>query len=284
MEIATFWYGCNVLRHGDIINNCIDLLKIVGIEADPVGGPNYCCGSIKDSNPTVADGMARRTVGNMNRKGHAQMIAWCPSCHLQMDDFMAQAYEANFTMTYIVEVLHARRELLKGHLIHDVPITAFLHRHVGFQHKLPINQMVLDLLALIPGLTVLDDPYLAPGYMCHALGRHPAAMQSMLRYTADTVRENSINAIITIYHQCYRDLCGLEKQGVSEVFNYIHLLAQSAGITRVDDYKTWKNKAPNFSIIDSTAIERMGGQTTFETLIAPELNKLPLIEEERVEK
>ena len=48
-EPVTFWYGCNVLRHGDIIHACLDILRAIGFEASPVGGPDYCCGTVKDA-------------------------------------------------------------------------------------------------------------------------------------------------------------------------------------------------------------------------------------------
>src|SRR5687767_10183863 len=38
-EPVTFWYGCNVLRHGDIIHSCLDILRALGFEPSPVGGP-----------------------------------------------------------------------------------------------------------------------------------------------------------------------------------------------------------------------------------------------------
>jgi hypothetical protein len=44
-ERVTFWYGCNVVRHGDIIHSCLDILRLLGIDAQPAGGPDYCCGT-----------------------------------------------------------------------------------------------------------------------------------------------------------------------------------------------------------------------------------------------
>ena len=73
-ERITFWYGCNVLRHGDIIHACLDILRAVGFEPSPVGGPDYCCGTVKDANQTTAGGMATRTVGKLNDRG-ARVVA-----------------------------------------------------------------------------------------------------------------------------------------------------------------------------------------------------------------
>src|SRR5256885_6381681 len=66
---VTFWYGCNVLRHGDIIHACLDILRALDYEPSPVGGVDYCCGTVKDANQTAAAGMATRTVGKLNDRG-----------------------------------------------------------------------------------------------------------------------------------------------------------------------------------------------------------------------
>ncbi len=65
-EKVVFWYGCNVVRHGDIIHGSIEILRAIGLEVAPVGGPSYCCGTSKDANLRAADGMAKRTVGKFN--------------------------------------------------------------------------------------------------------------------------------------------------------------------------------------------------------------------------
>lgn len=65
-ESVVFWYGCNVVRHGDIIHSSIEILRAIGLAVAPVGGPAYCCGTAKDANLRAADGMARRTVDKFN--------------------------------------------------------------------------------------------------------------------------------------------------------------------------------------------------------------------------
>jgi len=275
-ENATFWFGCNVLRHGDIIRACIDMLRLVGIEPAPVGGPDYCCGSIKNNNPLAADGMAKRTVEKMNAKKNARLIAWCPSCYSQMNDIMSNGYRTEFDMDFLVEVLHERRDQLKQHFVNAIPMTVLVHRHVGFEEKVPVNRMVPDLLSLIPGMVVVEDDYRAPGYMCNALAAVPQAMNAMLDRTRELVREHKVDAIVTVFHQCYRDLCGLETQGLCDVFNYIQLLSRSLGIERPDDYKSWKHAgAGASSVIGEQRIEFMGGADIYEKLVLPELLKLP---------
>ena len=64
------------------------LLRALGYEPSPAGGPDFCCGSTKDSNAVAADGMAQRTVDRLNKRGADRVVAWCPSCHLQSAEFM----------------------------------------------------------------------------------------------------------------------------------------------------------------------------------------------------
>ena len=97
-ETLTFWYGCNVLRHGDILHACLDILRALDFDPRPVGGPDYCCGTVKDVNQTTAGGMAERTVGKLNARA-ARVVAWCPSCHSHMHDFMDKTNERRFDMT-----------------------------------------------------------------------------------------------------------------------------------------------------------------------------------------
>ena len=45
---VTFWYGCNMARHGEIVRLVTHILEAVGVEAAPAGGPGYCCGSTQE--------------------------------------------------------------------------------------------------------------------------------------------------------------------------------------------------------------------------------------------
>ena len=55
---VTFWYGCNMTRHGEIVRLVTHILDAVGVAAAPAGGPGYCCGSTQEANARIAAGMA----------------------------------------------------------------------------------------------------------------------------------------------------------------------------------------------------------------------------------
>lgn len=275
-ERITFWYGCNVLRHGDIIHSCLDILRLLGIDARAAGGPDYCCGTSKDANLTAADGMARRTVTKFNDMRRERVVAWCPSCLTHMADFMGQAYKPEFSLTYLVDVLYEHRAALSALLKHPVPMRVLVHKHVGFNDKVAVNTMVPALLRLIPGVEVVDDSYAAPGYMCASLAAIPATMEDMNRETLRRLAAHRADAVVSIFHQCYRELCGLEAHAGTKAFNYIHLLAQSIGLQYVDEYKEWKKAGPNAAaLIGEKRLAQVGVQF-FERAMLPELVKRPL--------
>ena len=180
-ERVVFWYGCNAVRHGDIIRHAIDLLRAAGVEPEPAGGPSYCCGTQKDDKLHAAEGMAKRTVGKFNAFETGKVVSWCPSCYRHMNSFMGQYTDANFSISHFVQILHANRERLAAAFTHPVPRRVLLHKHVGFREVPQTNQYVADLLRLVPGLTLIETDYLAPGHMCSALASVPAAGRDVAR-------------------------------------------------------------------------------------------------------
>ena len=275
-EPVTFWYGCNVLRHGDIIHSCLDILRALGFEPRPVGGPDYCCGTVKDANQTTAGGMATRTVGRLNERA-ARVVAWCPSCHSHMHEFMEHAAERRFDMTYLVDLLHQKRGELAGLLVHPVPLRVVLHRHVGFNELVAVNRMVPELLALIPGVEVLDTPYVAPGYMCASFAGLPQALHDIHAGTVGAAKGARADAVVTIFHQCYRELLGLDAAGATPVYNYVQLIARSMGLAYVDEYKEWKRAGDKAAdLIGAERLQKVGIDF-YERAILPELKRRPTI-------
>ncbi|MBI1991355.1 MAG: hypothetical protein HYS65_16900 [Betaproteobacteria bacterium] len=84
-------------------------------------------------------------------------------------------------------------------------------------------------------------------------------------------------AWVTIFHQCYRELCGLEAQGITQVYNYIHLIGRSMGLAYEDEYKAWKKAGASAAeLIGEERIAKVGVQF-FERALLPELKKRPNI-------
>ncbi len=272
---AIFWYGCNMTRHGEVIRASARILEAVGVAAAPRGGPAACCGSPKDANARINGGMARRTVQAFNGSGAAAVITWCPSCHMNMQDSMAPVTPTNFETQHITEALWARRAVLAPLLTQAVPARVLVHGHLGFQGRVPINDLVPALLRLIPGVTVLDHPYRAPGHMCSSLAGVPGALADCHRALLAVAEENRVDTLVTIFHSCHREAVALERHGL-RVMNWIHLLAAAMGLPAEDAYKTWRNAQDARAAIGDERLAQ-AGETAFARLVEPELGKPPVV-------
>lgn len=275
-ERVVFWYGCNAVRHGDILRSSIALLNAVGIDAAPAGGPSYCCGTVKDGNLQAAAGMAARTVDKFNHSGRARVVTWCPSCQRHMNTFMTRVNVANFEISHITEMLHARRHLLAPLLTRRIERRVVLHTHTGFP-EVDVNATVADLLRLVPGLELVVTDYSAPGHMCSALAAVPAAMKDVTRRNVDAVSAHGADALVTIFHSCQRLLCGLQSTDGIRVVNYVNLLTGSMGLAFEDEYAKWKNAGSEAETIALIGGERIGkvGADFFAAQILPELRRRP---------
>jgi Fe-S oxidoreductase len=271
---VVFWYGCNVVRHGDIIHSAIEVMKAAGIDSAPAGGPGYCCGSPKDANLRAAEGMAVRTVEKFNARPEQQVVTWCPSCHRHMGTFMMQYQDANFSVSHITQVLHARRTQLAQRMTQPIERRVVLHQHFGFR-EVDVNPLVTDLLRIIPGIEVIENQHAAVGYMCSTLMQVPEAMKANTQRVCEIARAAGADDVVTIFHSCQRLLCGLEATEPFRVVNYISLLAQALGYEHADEYKQWKNAGTPQAVEALIGPERMAriGRERFEQVLPDILRK-----------
>ena len=272
---AVFWYGCNMTRHGEVIRATTRILDLVGMDAAPTGGPASCCGSPKDASARIAEGMARRTVEAFNASGRETVVTWCPSCHMNMQDSMAPVTPTNFETVHVTEALWARRDRLAPLLTRRVEARVLVHAHHGFNGRVAVNDIVPALLRLIPGVTVAEHPYRAPGHMCSSIAAVPGALADAQRATLAAMAEAGANTLCTIFHSCHRESVALERHGI-QVRNWIHLLAESLGIPAEDEYKAWRNAADPRAAIGEARIEA-AGEVAFSRLLEPELRKPPAL-------
>jgi Fe-S oxidoreductase len=276
-ERVVFWYGCNVVRHGDIVHHAIDLLRAAGVEPEPAGGPGYCCGTIRDANLQAAEGMAKRTVAKFNAFDAGKVVTWCPSCHRHMNSFMGQYNDANFSVSHFVQVLHRNRERLAGAFRHPVPRRVLLHKHVGFREVADLNDLVAALLRLVPGLTLVESEYEAPGHMCSALVPVPAALRDVTGRLCEDARAAGVDAVATVFHSCQRMMCALEATEPFRVVNYVALLGAALGREYPDEYKSWKTAAGVEQVRERVGAGRIAriGEQIFDEALLPELQRRP---------
>jgi hypothetical protein len=247
---------------------------MVGWEVTPVGGPSNCCGYPRESNARISGGMGRRTAENFNASGKEHLVTWCPGCHMNMEEMIAPVTKFNLDTRHISQVLYDNREKLKKFLKVPIELNVMMHLHQGFNDKVPVNSIVPELLGLIPGLRVVAADYLAPGYMCHSLVPVAGAVPDMQRRTLHDMQKEGATALCTIFHSCHPTLVELEQRNPVTVFNWIHLLAQSAGLEAVDMYKRLRNASEPHELISPNVMDTVN-PSIFEKLIEPELKRAP---------
>lgn len=272
-ERVTFWFGCNMLRHAEMIRLSIMLLERAGYDVSAAGGPGYCCGTAHDHQPKGASNMAARTVARFNeaaeRDGRSTVVTWCPSCHMHMSDIMAPGNATAFDTAHVTELLADRADRLGSFLKQPVNRRVLLHRHLGFATHVPVNERVMALLSCIPGLDLVEGP-MHPGHMCSALASVPGALAAGAQSTLAAAAASQADTICTIFHSCHRELSALDGKDGIGVRNWVHLVAESMGVEASDAYLGWrKGGAP-----DIAAIER-ADQSRYATLVEPELRKPP---------
>lgn len=268
---VTFWFGCNMLRHAEMIRLSIALLERAGYEVAAAGGPGYCCGTAHDHAPKAASTMSGRTVERFNeaaeKEGRGTVVTWCPSCHMHMADIMAPGNPTRFDVAHVTEMLAEAADRLAPLMTKPVRRKVLLHRHIGFTTHVPVNERVASLLARIEGLEVVEGKAY-PGHMCSAIAPIPGALKGAAAEMLATAESEGCDTIATIFHSCHREHGALSGRNGIEVRNWVHLVAEAMGLDASDAYVGWRTgKAP-----DIAAIER-AGESHYERLVAPELKK-----------
>src|SRR4029434_5728178 len=86
---VTFWFGCNMLRHAEMIRLSIMLLERAGYDVRAAGGPVYSCGTAHDHQPHGVSNMAGRTVTRFNEaatkdsRGTVVTLCLVPYAHVR---------------------------------------------------------------------------------------------------------------------------------------------------------------------------------------------------------
>jgi Fe-S oxidoreductase len=272
---VTFWFGCNMLRHAEMIRLSIMLLERVGYDVSAVGGPAYCCGTAHDHELRASSNMAGRTVEKFNEgattAGRDKVITWCPSCHMHMSDIMAPGNATHFDIAHLSEILSDRAERLAT--VMNVPVNrrVLLHRHVGFATHVAINSRVAGVLSRIPGLELIEGPA-HPGHMCSSLATVPGALAAAAQGTWSAAAANGCDTVCTIFHSCHRELAALDGKDNIRIRNWVHLVAESMGIDASDAYRDWRlGEAPDIGAIERAEEKR------YRQLVEPELRRPPLL-------
>lgn len=277
-ERITFWLGCHVLRHSDIIKASVAILESLDVDVRAVGGPRYCCGTIKDMNANAATIMAQGSTKRLSDLGRDTVVTYCPSCQTHVDDFVSEISQTELEFGPFIAFLHNHRDKLAARLSNPVNRRVAVHLHSGFQDRSPINKLVRELLMLVPGLDVIDHPKVMPGIHCTAAMVNLPGMKANLQDSLRFLRANyGVDDVITVFHSCHRALCIYDGLDGVRITNFVRILAMSMGLECADDnYRNWKTAGNEDQVrktVGDAVIDKVGA-STFDRLILPELVKV----------
>lgn len=234
---VVFYFGCNILRTPDIALTVLDVLDRLEVDYEVLGGTGNCCGItfMRAGEAGIAQAQATQTLSNMAAFRPQEVLTWCPSCNVHMQDFVLEPEVPDFPMRHVTGYLARHLPELQRHFVHPVHKRVALHEHHGVDG---VAEDVRRLLQAIPGLELLDIPQLADhAHQCTGLRSVPAAKENVHRTVLDEAAAAGVDVLADIYHSCHRELVAAESTYPFAIQNFISLVGEAMGLTREDLYK-----------------------------------------------
>jgi Fe-S oxidoreductase len=234
---VVFYFGCNILRTPEIALTVLDVLDRLELDYEVLGGTGNCCGItfMRAGEAATAHAQAAQTLSNMAAFTPQEVLTWCPSCNVHMQDFVLEPEAPEFPMRHVTAYLAARVAELQRCFVQPVPKRVALHEHDG------VDGVVADvrrLLQAIPGLELVSIPQLHDhGHQCTGLRNVPAAKANVHRVVLEQAAAAGVDVLADIYHSCHRELVAAEGDYPFAVQNFISLIGEAMGMTRHDLYK-----------------------------------------------
>jgi len=238
-----FYTGCNVLRTPQIVFSVMDVLDVLAIDYDVVGGPSHCCGVYQflDGDLETYDKVGGRTFRRLGQSGAAQVLTWCPSCQKQFDEAEVDRAPPSFDLDHVSNYLAANLDKLRPHFVDQPRRRAVLHSHQGIPGNL---ESMKALLRAIPNFELIDVPQdSAFTYTCNgSMASHKEREQANHLALVEEAKRLDVDLVVTMYHSCQRNLAGAEATYPFQVRNFTELLAESVGRGgHPDNYKRFKS-------------------------------------------
>jgi heterodisulfide reductase subunit D len=239
-----FYTGCNILKTPHIALLCLDVLDLLGVDYEVMGGPGQCCGVYQfregDYANTARVGFA--TIDGLAKAGTSTVLSWCPSCQLQIGEVALPSYERQFgarpfDLNPFLVYLASRAEELAALMKHRVEKRVALHERPVLPQ---VMAAVKTLLAIVPGVELVDIDVPRVGTQANSLAALPAFKQELVRRELAAVADAGVTTLATVYHACHRELCDAGAGRNLEIVNFMEILGAGLGLYAEDLYKRLK--------------------------------------------
>jgi heterodisulfide reductase subunit D len=239
-----FYTGCNVLKTPHIALLALDIMDVLGVTYQVMGGPNHCCGvvQLRPGDIEMSGRMGSNSIEKLSHSKSGQVISWCPSCYVQFTELTLPTIERQrgsrpFEMTPFMRFLDGRLAQLIPHLQRRVEMRVALHQHPGIAGAM---EAAAEILKAIPGVELVDLKQPAVGLQSFSLGVLPAFKRELQLGELQAARDAGVDALITVYHSEHRELCAHERDWPFRIINILEVVGESMGLHREDRHKQLK--------------------------------------------
>ena len=239
-----FYTGCNVLKTPHIALLALDIMDVLGVTYQVMGGPSHCCGvvQLRPGDVEMSGRMGSNSIEKLSHSKSGQVISWCPSCYVQFTELTLPTIERQrgsrpFEMTPFMRFLDGRLAELKPHLQRRVEMRVALHQHPGIAGAM---EAATEILQAIPGIELVDLKQPAVGLQSFSLGVLPAFKRELQLGELQAARDAGVDALITVYHSEHRELCAHERDWPFRIINILEVVGESMGLHREDRHKQLK--------------------------------------------
>jgi heterodisulfide reductase subunit D len=259
-----FYTGCNVLRTPHLALLCLDIMDVLGIDYQVMGGPSHCCGilQLRAGDTDTSSRFAGNTISKLAQSKTGEVLSWCPSCFVQFSENMLPTFERTtgekpFELTPFMRFLHRNLDTLRPMLKNRVELDVALHRHPGVAG---VAEAAEELLRAVPGVTIVKLDVPAVGLQSNSLASLPTYQRELHLKELELAAKAGVDALISIYHTDHRELCAHERDWPFRILNVLDIVGTSMGLHQDDHYKTMKIKQDVDAIIGdaSDLIKRHG--------------------------
>jgi Fe-S oxidoreductase len=241
------YLGCNVLRTVNLAESVVEILRYLDVDFTAVAGAANCCGIIHENNGAgeTGDKLRRNSLGNLAAFKPREVLTFCPSCHLRMDEVVPDREAFDVPYRHLSEFLVENLPRMK--FVNPLERRVALHAHTAAAQQDKDADMTRKLLEAIPGLEVtMAAPSRELGRHCSPgmiAGLGEARYREFMDAYFQSAREGGQDAVVTAYHSCYRELCDYEAGHGLEVIHYATLLCEALGLRRYPDtYKALRQQ------------------------------------------
>jgi heterodisulfide reductase subunit D len=254
---VVFYTGCNVLKTPHIALLCLDILDLLEVDYEVMGGVGQCCGVYQyragdfENNSKVA----YATIDGLAAAGASTVLSWCPSCQISIGEVSLPNYELQFgakpfDLNPFLIFLAERADRLAALMQRRVDKRIALHERPVFPG---VVDAVKKLLSIIPGAELVDIDVPRVGTQANSLAQLPKFKRELVERELRAVADAGVTTLATIYHACHREICDAGEGRSFEVVNFMELLGEALGLDSEDLYKRLKLVRDIDEIIAETA-------------------------------